>query len=147
MDRHSCLKRNDDHWTTEEELQGYQDLTQVGRALKELDIEPLFARTPQAKGRVERMWGTLQDRLVSELRLANAWTIEDAQAVLVKFRLAYNRRFGRQAKDQTPGWRGKPSADELKRICAFSVLRNVRNDPTVRYEGTSSTSLRGKKRL
>jgi len=70
MDRHGSLKRNDEHWTLEEELRGVQDPTQVGRALQALEIEVIYALSPQAKGRVERLWGTLQDRLVSELRLA-----------------------------------------------------------------------------
>jgi transposase len=66
-DRHSALRRNDDHWTLEEELRGEQDPTHVGQALKTLEIERIDALSPQAKGRVERLWGTLQDRLVSEL--------------------------------------------------------------------------------
>ena len=135
MDRHSCLKRNDDHWTKEEELKGKQEPTQVGRALEELDIEPIFALSAQAKGRVERIWGTLQDRLVSELRLANATTLEEANAVLAKFRPAYNRRFGRRAAEQEKAWRPKLALDELRRICAFSLPKPVHRDNTVRYEG------------
>ncbi len=68
MDRHSSLKRNDNHWTLDEELRGKQDPTQVARALAALDIEAIHALSPEAKGRIERLWGTLQDRLVSELR-------------------------------------------------------------------------------
>ena len=67
MDQHGALKRNDDHWTLAEELRGAQDPTQVGQALQALGIEAIYALSPQAKGRVERLWGTLQDRLVSEL--------------------------------------------------------------------------------
>ena len=74
MDQHGALKRNDDHWTLAEELRGAQDPTQVGQALQALGIEAIYALSPQAKGRVERLWGTLQDRLVSELRLAGART-------------------------------------------------------------------------
>ncbi|MGC4114447.1 MAG: ISNCY family transposase [Myxococcales bacterium] len=65
-DRHAALQRNDDHWTLEEELRGEQDLTHVGYALRALNITPIAALSPQAKGRVERLWKTLQDRLVSE---------------------------------------------------------------------------------
>lgn len=72
MDRHSSLKRNDAYWTLEEELRGAQEPTQVGRALQALEVEVIYALSPQAKGRVERWWGTRQDRLVSELRLADA---------------------------------------------------------------------------
>ena len=65
---HGSLKRNDDHWTLEEELAGRQEPTQVGQALGTLGIQPIFALSPQAKGRVERLFGTLQDRLgVKEL--------------------------------------------------------------------------------
>lgn len=135
MDRHSCLKRNDDNWTVEEELKGRQERTQVGRALEELDIEPIFALTAQAKGRIERVWGTLQDRLVSELRLANATTLREANAVLNKFRPVYNHRFGRRATEQEKAWRPKPTLDELRRICAFSLPKPVHPDNTVRYVG------------
>ncbi|NIS63276.1 MAG: integrase, partial [Proteobacteria bacterium] len=67
QDRHSALKRNDPHWSLEEQLRGRQDPTQVGWALEELSIEPLYALSPQAKGRIERLFGTLQDRLIAEL--------------------------------------------------------------------------------
>ncbi len=70
QDRHSCLKRNDPHWTLEEQLRGRQDPTQVGWALEELSIEPIYALSPQAKGRIERLFGTLQDRLIAELQRA-----------------------------------------------------------------------------
>src|SRR5436309_590142 len=85
-DQHGALQRNDDHWTPAEELRGKQDPTQVGQALQALEIEAIYALSPQAKGRVERLWGTLQDRLVSELRLAGARTIADANAVLERYR-------------------------------------------------------------
>jgi hypothetical protein len=70
MDRHGIFRRNDDHWTLEEQLAGQQTPTQVTQALLALGIEPIFALSPQAKGRVERLFNTLQDRLVQELRLA-----------------------------------------------------------------------------
>ena len=70
QDRHSALKRNDPHWTLEEQLRGRQDPTQVGWALEKLGIEPLYAISPQAKGRIERLFGTLQDRLIAELQKA-----------------------------------------------------------------------------
>ncbi len=85
MDQHGALQRNDDHWTPAEELRGKQDPTQVGQALEALAIAAIYALSPQAKGRVERLWGTLQDRLVSELRLAGARTIAEANAVLERY--------------------------------------------------------------
>ncbi len=68
-DQHGTMQRNDRHWSLEEQLAGRQFPTQVGRALEELDIEAVVARSPQAKGRIERTWRTFQDRLISELRL------------------------------------------------------------------------------
>jgi hypothetical protein len=70
QDRHSCLKRNDSNWTLEEQLRGKQDPTQVGWALQEFGIEPIYALSPQAKGRIERLCGILQDRLIAELERA-----------------------------------------------------------------------------
>jgi transposase len=135
MDRHGSLKRNDEHWTLEEELRGVQDPTQVGRALAALEIEVIFALSPQAKGRVERLWGTLQDRLVSELRLARATTVEHANAVLEVFRPDHNRRFAISPADATPAWRAVRRGTELARICSFQYAATVLPDNTVRLAG------------
>ena len=134
-DQHSCLKRNDDHWTIREELRGEQDPTHVGRALQSLGIERIDALSPQAKGRVERLWGTLQDRLVSELRLAKARNAEQANAVLERFRSEHNRRFSIAAADQTPAWRPVRVGIDLSRICAFQYPATVLADNTVRITG------------
>ena len=80
-DRHSIFQRNDSYWTLAEQLAGKQAPTQLGRALEELGIEQIPAYSPQAKGRIERAWRTCQDRLVSELRLAQATTLQQANAV------------------------------------------------------------------
>jgi len=71
-DKHGVFVRNDDHWTVEEQLAGKRQPTQFGRALAQLGITYIPANSPQAKGRIERLWGTFQDRLTSELRLAGA---------------------------------------------------------------------------
>lgn len=134
MDRHSSLKRNDDFWTLAEELRGTQDPTQVGRALDALDIEPIFALSAQAKGRVERLWGTLQDRLTSELRLAKARTSTQANAVLERHRPVHNRQFAIEPADATPAWRPVRDLD-LRRICSFCYAVTVLNDNTVRLNG------------
>jgi transposase len=135
MDRHGSLKRNDDHWTLEEELRGAQDPTQAGRALQALEIEVIYALSPQAKGRVERLWGTLQDRLVSELRLAGAKTLEEANAVLEVFRGDYNRRFAVAPANATPAWRTVRRGTDLERICSFHYEATVLNDNTVHLAG------------
>jgi transposase len=135
MDGHSSLKRNDASWTLEEELRGKQDPTQVGRALQALAIEPIFALSPQAKGRIERQWGTLQDRLVSELRLAGARNAVQADAVLERTRAEHNRRFAQPAREAASAWRKVAPGTDLQRVCALSYEATVHNDNTVRIAG------------
>ncbi len=135
MDQHGALKRNDDHWTLAEELRGAQDPTQVGQALHALGIEAIYALSPQAKGRVERLWGTLQDRLVSELRLVGAATAAAANAVLARYRPAHNRRFAIPPQDRTPAWRPLRRGQDLARLCSFRYEATVLKDNTVRLSG------------
>ena len=134
-DRHSSLKRNDDHWTLAEELRGEQDQTQVGRALKTLGIERIDALSPQAKGRIERLWGTLQDRLVSEMPRAGVRTIDEANAFLAQYIPRHNRRFAVPPQDSTLAWRKVRPGVDLERICAFRHEATVLIDNTVRIQG------------
>ena len=94
-DRSGVFTRNDDHWSLDEQLAGQRHPTQFGRALEQLGITFIAAQSPQAKGRIERLWGVLQDRLTSELRLARACDIDAANRVLARFVADYNRRFAR----------------------------------------------------
>jgi transposase len=135
MDQHGSLKRNDGHWTLEEELRGVQDPTQVGRALQALEIEPIYALSPQAKGRVERLWGTLQDRLVSELRLMGARTAAEATALLPQFTTEYNARFALAPANSTPAWRAVRRTLDLERVCSLTYEATVYNDNAVRLGG------------
>ena len=97
-DRHSIFQVNPkQRESLEEQLVGERQPTQVGRALKELGIQSIVARSPQAKGRVGRLWGAFQDRLVSELRLAGAATVEEANQVLREFLPPVQRRIRRAA--------------------------------------------------
>ena len=109
--------------------------TQVGRAFAELGISSIPAASPQAKGRVERLWGTCQDRLVSELRLAGAADEAAANVVLERFIPRFNANFAVPPTIATSAWRAAPAARELNRICAFRWWRVVGNDNTVRVEG------------
>jgi transposase len=132
-DRNGIFVRNDDHWTAEEELAGERTPTQFGRALQQLGITYIAANSPQAKGRVERLWGVLQDRLVSELRLASACDLASANRVLQRFISDYNRRFARPARETEPAWR--PAPKDLNRICCFVHPRVVSNDNVVQWDG------------
>jgi transposase len=135
MDQHSALRRNDDYWTLEEELRGEQDPTHVGRALKALGIEVIYALTPQAKGRVERLWGTLQDRLVSELRLVEASTQDEANTVLERYIAEHNERFAIAPADAESAWGKVRRGVDLERVCSFYYEATVLNDNTVRLSG------------
>lgn len=130
-DQHSTLQRNDDHWSLEEELAGKQFPTQVGRALEELGIEVIVARTAQAKGRIERTWRTFQDRLSSELRLSGAATLEEAQAVLTVFLAEYNDRFCKVAKRPAEVWRKLDSRLDLNYIFSLRYERTVGKDHVI----------------
>jgi len=81
------------------------------------------ANSPQAKGRIECLFGVLQDRLTSELRLTQATNIASANTVLRKFIADYNRRFARQARESATAWRETPNT--LDRICCFVHERIV----------------------
>lgn len=132
-DRHSVFVRNDDHWTVEEQLAGRREPTQFGRALDQLGVTYIAAQSPQAKGRIERLWGTFQDRLTSELRLAGANDLDAANQVLRRFLPDYNRRFGRAPRDAEKAWRSAP--ENLDRICCFHHQRSVSNDNVVQWDG------------
>ena len=108
--------------------------TQFIRAMGELSIEQIFARSPQAKGRVERMNGTFQDRLVSELRLAGAATIDQANAVLRDFLPRFNNQFRVPAQQSPAAYRSLASSLHLERILCFKHLRQVVRDNTVKYQ-------------
>ena len=108
--------------------------TQFTRAMGELGIEQIFASSPQAKGRVERMNCTFQDRLVSELRLAGAATIDQANAVLRDFLPRFNSQFRVPAQQPQVAYRSLASSLHLERVLCFKHLRQVARDNTVKYQ-------------
>jgi hypothetical protein len=125
--------RSDHHWSLPEKLAGKRHPTQFGRALAQLGVTYIAARSPQAKGRIERLWGTFQDRLTSELRLAGAANMDAANQVLRRFLPDYNRHFGRAPRETEKAWR--PAPQDLDRICCFRHQRSVSNDNVVQWEG------------
>jgi|SoiMethySBSTD1v2_1073268.scaffolds.fasta_scaffold11088_13 transposase len=129
-DRLNLLVRNDPHWSVEEQLAGAQAPTHLGRMLQTLAIGYIAAHSPQAKGRIERLWGTLQDRLVSELRLRDIRTVTAAQAYLPAFIADFNRRFGKPPAQPRAVWRRPPR--DLALLLGCGYRRVVARDNTVR---------------
>ena len=134
-DSHGIFVRNDAHWTLAEQLQGFQEPTQVGRALQGLGIHHLVAESPQAKGRIERLWNTFQDRLVAELRLAGITTMAAANVFLTTtFLPAFTAQFAVPPAVAAPAYRRVARGVDLTRLCAFHYARQVALDNTVRVE-------------
>lgn len=133
QDRHSALKRNDDFWSIEEQLAGRQDPTQVQASLEALGIEQIFAQTPQAKGRIEKLFETLQDRLVAMLGLEGIVDIGSANTYLSEVFLGYfNDRFAVPPERTQAAWRRVPRALDLERVLSFRYESRVANDNAIR---------------
>ena len=136
IDRHGIFtKRASERLTLEEELTGTRLPTQVGRALEELGIRRIHALSPEGKGRIERMWATIQGRLVAELRLAGITTIAAANAYLPGFLARLNARFGVPVASPDVAYRPLPDDIDLERICCFKYGRIVAADNTIRFGG------------
>jgi transposase len=114
-------------------LAGRQPRTQFGRAVEELEITSIPARSPQAKGRVERLFGTLQDRLVVELRLAGVDSLEAANAFLRTYLPRFNAQFAVPAATPGSAYRPLEPTQELAAICCFTYARVVAADNTVTF--------------
>jgi hypothetical protein len=117
----------------EEQLAGKRPLTQMGRIMKELGINSISANSPQAKGRIERLWKTFQDRLTSELRLAGARTKDEANGVLLKFLLEYNCKFAVVAKEPGSAYRQLPEKFKAEEVFCYKYPRIVGTDNVVRF--------------
>lgn len=134
-DRHGCFARNDkEPWTLAEQLANRREPTQVARALEQLGVELILAHSPQAKGRIERCWGTQQDRLVKALRRAGAATVDDANAALAAYLPRHNARFAVAPADRADAHRRLPRTVDLDGVCSLHYVRTVANDNTVRLE-------------
>ena len=121
--------------TLTEQLTGKRSLTQVGHALDEAAIGWIGAHSAQGKGRVERLWGTFQDRLVTELRLEGITTIEAANAFLPGFLDRHNARFAVPAADPQLAWRPWPDGLGSETVFCFHYPRRVSRDSTVSWPG------------
>jgi len=118
-----------------EQLAGKRSATQMRRALDQAGIGWIGALSPQAKGRIERGWGTAQDRLRSELRRAGATTIEQANLVLARYLARHNERFAVPPADPEPAWRAWPAGLSGEVVLCFHYPRRVARDATLSWEG------------
>jgi transposase len=134
-DRHTIF-----HSTREptilEQLNSKRPLTQFGRAMDELGISVIKAWSPQAKGRIERQWGIMQDRLIAELKLENISTIQDANKFLNSFLLKYNKQFEVKPLSNVSSFREMTDKSILKNILCLKDVRVVNNDHTISFNGT-----------
>lgn len=121
--------------TVEEQLAGAKPTSQFGRALGELGVELIPAHSPQAKGRIERLFHTFQDRVIKEMRLAGMATIEAANRFLETDLPIYNRRFTVEPAQAADLHRPRPAARALDHILCLKTTRVVRRDWTVAHHG------------
>jgi len=134
LDKHSTYKSPAEP-TIEEQLAGQQPMSQFERSLDELEIEVIHANSPQAKGRVERLFRTLQDRLVKEMRLKGIKNVDEANEFLKTYLPKHNRKFRKSAASEADLHRPALHSRELDRILCIKEDRTVRNDFTIAYNG------------
>jgi transposase len=133
--------------TIEQQLSGELPRSQFGRLMHDLAVESIPARSPQAKGRVERLFGTLQDRLVKELREAHASSLEDANRVLWSYLPSFNARFALPAPRDGSAYRPWPVDLIPEHAFSFKHRRTVANDNTISFDGKRLQIPPGPKRI
>jgi transposase len=134
-DRHSIFETSPKQKESlEEQLVGEREPTQFGRLLNELGITSIPSNSPQGRGRIERLWGTFQDRLVSELRLAGAQNIAQANQVMADFLPGYNKRFMMPANQPGSAYRPTPPGFIPEEVFCLKYQRTVGSDNVVRFK-------------
>jgi transposase len=134
FDKHTTYKSTAEP-SIEDEINGTEPLSEFGRALQELGVNLIHAHSPQAKGRVERMFNTLQDRLVKEMTLRGINTIEEANRYLKIYLSSHNKRFTVKPKEQNDLHREIPRGLNLDNILCIRTERTIRNDSTIAHKG------------
>jgi hypothetical protein len=132
MDKHTTYKSPAEP-SIEDEINGTMPLSEFGRALTELGVKIIHAHSPQAKGRIERLFNTLQDRLVKEMTLRGINTIEEANKYLDTYLSVHNKRFAVKAKEQDNLHREIPMRLNLDKILCIRTTRTLRNDFTIAH--------------
>ena len=137
VDRHTTYRALGKRTVADELAGRARPQSQFERALAELGVQVIPAYSPQAKGRIERLFGTFQDRLVKELRLAGVASREAAHHFLGRYLPSHNRRFSRLPRSPSNLHRPCPPAHRLRRILAIRERHALRNDNTVQHETTT----------
>ena len=136
-DKHTIL-RSPKEPSIDDELAGREPMSQFQHVLAQLGVEGIPAQTPQAKGRIERMWQTLQDRLIKEMRLAGIQNLEQANAFLPAFILRYNAEFAVEPAEPEAAWVPVDrDGFDLAYYFAAREERTVRSDHTLCWLGTT----------
>ncbi len=133
LDKHTTYKSTAKP-TIQEQLNGIEPMSQFERAMKELQVTVIHAHSPQAKGRIERLFGTLQDRLVKEMRLRGISTIEDANGFLQEYLPVYNKKFMVAPVSKEDLHRPVPKGIDLNKVLCIRIERTVRNDHTIAHD-------------
>jgi len=135
-DKHTIFRSPHETQSLEQELAGEtKPLSDFGKAMAELHIEHIKALSPQAKGRIERLWGTFQDRLVIELRLLGVKTIEEANEALPKLLEKHNRKFAVQPKQAESAYMEPDPSVKLEHVFTARKYRKLGHGNTLSYNG------------
>lgn len=133
LDRHSTYKATAKQ-TIEEELNDVQPMSHFEKSLAELDVRVIHAYSPQAKGRVERLFGTFQDRVVKEMRLAGVTNIAEGNTFLDGYLPEYNQKYAREAAQKVDFHRPVANKRSLNKILSIKTSRALRNDFTIAHD-------------
>ena len=147
MDGHTIFfSPNDAKLTVEEELEGKTvALTQFGKVLDILGIQPIRASSPQAKGRVERLWGTLQKRLPVDMRVEGIQTVEEANRFLAEYVQRHNKRFAIEAFDAESAFLSGPPEELVRFILCTREKRKTSGDSSVSWKGKKYIIIEGER--
>jgi hypothetical protein len=134
LDKHTTYKSTKKQ-TIEDELNNVEPMSQFSRAVNELGVNVIYADSPQAKGRIERLFNTFQDRMIKEMRLRGIKTIEEANKFVITYLPAYSKRFSVKSANDTDLHRPLPKGINLDKILCVKTARTLRNDFTIAHNG------------